>query len=1391
MIRRCASGFDRLPVTLGALLLLAFGLPGAGLPGAGLPEAAQAPASQASDISRLTLGGLVRDAAGEAVAGARVELRPTLGNFHRLRLLAAGPPGPGPVLHQRTDAAGRYSLRVPAPGFWEVRIAVDGYVPVESYSTPVVAPLTLAPVTLVPDLGVEIQVRTDDGESAAGVAIHGRASDPLAWKARAGEGWTSAPRVARSDAAGRLRLPRAMSEVLEITAVTVTGWRVATSRAQASAQLVLPPNGVGRRVRVVDESGATVAGVGIAAGNPAWSVGTSDKSGHALLTVSPTAALELQLFLADGTRWQAYLPPRDGDDPTVVEPDRVVFPRRPGLAGRVVTKADGRPLRLALVWPRHDPGTFVLTDSQGGYELPLPAYERFSVMALASGFVRRSVRAQGGAEGGRRIPTLALESAFEVAGHIVDAAGEALAAVSLEVFRDEGGAPVAWATSDAHGDFRLAGLAARSLHRAVARKDGFSTLVVPLAKPADEAPLRLVLQRSRGAFGRVVDGDEQPISGAEVSASVFGAPRGGTREPVTARTDELGRFELASLPGPRIDLEASFPGYPTLRIRGIEVPPEPESVPPEPEAEATEGTLPAPEPDPADLGTLVLVAGTELAGRVTDPEGKAVAEVEIRVVKTQEARAAAPGTALRRATVAAVSDTRGKFRITGLEPDNKLLLEARHPHHLPTLMRDVAPPLEEALHIVLDPAASVRGDVISVAGEPIVGARVALSAASPEVGEVVPRGRQGEASRSVVTDEQGGFSIAGVVPGELLISADADGYQPSTPEALAVRPRETVDGLQLILKRGAVVEGLIVDEEDEAVVGADVRLAAQRGVSDAEGRFRLVGVVPGLAPLRVEHPEFERWRREVYVELGENLMDVVLERGLEVAGRVVDERGEPVSGAQVAFERRNWRDPRRHETVSDDAGVFRVSGIIDGAYDLEAGAAGYAKTHLEAALRIDGESFTDLEVVLRPGGSVVGRILGLDFDELLGVAVTAESDALTQRGTVDYEGAYQVVDLAPGTWRVKASLEGGRREVARHVVIRGADQPARRDLEFGGVVLSGRVTYDGRPLPDTTVQLSGREIAARRTAITDYQGEFELLDLEPARYQLAVSNAQQLLNHTREVAVFSSREIGIDLESSAIAGRVIGKESARPIDGALVILTQLLGGGEIGSMVSLVADGEGAFSVARLTPGSYRLEARKDAYAPAEQLLEIEAGTDREDLEVPMEATAGVELQVRLASGRLPESLLLNVLGSGGQSIFSEFRVGLQGGYAYFPTVPSGSWELVVSTSGGAASRVPATVPGPPIEVVLPDAGRLRVQVGALAESNLLATLTLFGPGGGPFEAVDGSGRLQREWTVTGGAAVVADIPAGVWVLRVVAADGQLWEGTVTTSGSPWAEIEL
>ncbi|HEX6865135.1 MAG TPA: carboxypeptidase-like regulatory domain-containing protein, partial [Thermoanaerobaculia bacterium] len=339
------------------------------------------------------------------------------------------------------------------------------------------------------------------------------------------------------------------------------------------------------------------------------------------------------------------------------------------------------------------------------------------------------------------------------------------------------------------------------------------------------------------------------------------------------------------------------------------------------------------------------------------------------------------------------------------------------------------------------------------------------------------------------------------------------------------------------------------------------------------------------------------------------------------------------------------------------------------------------------------------------------------------------------------------------------------------------------DLEFGrSLTLTGHVLYGGEPLPGATVTLRGLDVSAERQGTADWEGAFRFEDVKPGGYRLQVLSQRELLNHSEELRIDTDRDVLVEIAAVRVSGTVVDSGSDQPLAGALVALRRLAGG-EAAFMVAIGTDEEGYFALPAVTEGPYRMTVTKDGYSPSERQVDVHPAANLQEMKIPLDPAAGLDLDVRFASGGRPPHVSAAVLDGSGRQVLFEIRAVDPSGRARFPTVPAGSWEVLVSAPGAALASVSARVPGAPVPVVLRNAGRLTVRIPALAGSDQVATLTLTGEGGA-FRALSPYGTVRTQWTVEGGKAIVEGVPAGTWSLSVTAPDGKSWSGTATTAGA-------
>jgi protocatechuate 3,4-dioxygenase beta subunit len=535
------------------------------------------------------------------------------------------------------------------------------------------------------------------------------------------------------------------------------------------------------------------------------------------------------------------------------------------------------------VWPGDDPGNVTSTDDRGVYTVPSRAGGRAWVQVEARGFRPRAVTLPPAGDPAP-VPTLALEPAVTLAGRVVDAAGAPLAGAVItvapegrelyEVFDLDRAA--GRAASDGDGRFLLRGLGPAATYGLVASRPGYRAA---RSTAAADGVIRLVLERARSAHGVAVDSQERPLAGVEVTIRSAAAPG----ESVTAVTDGLGRFEVPALPADRVDLEARRAGFAPMRVPGVAI---------------VRGS------GSADLGVLVLAPGVRVEGRVADAAGRPLSEVEVWWAEADRPPSRTLAGTLRPRTPAAVSDEDGRFAIADLTAGRPVNVLLARPGYLPAWVAGVEAPSAEPVRVVLERASGLHGRVEDEAGEPVPGARVRLRSAGPPPGTVGVEPRRAENAADLRADRDGAFTFAEIAPGGVTLEAWAEGFLPLEPVELQVPPNEEVRDVRLILDRGASVSGWIATPGGEPVAGAGIRIGSARSESDAEGRYQMSGVPLGLQALVLSHPAYLRKLQEVDVQAGVNRVDLVVEKGTTVSGRVIDEAGSPKLGVTVTLSNR-------------------------------------------------------------------------------------------------------------------------------------------------------------------------------------------------------------------------------------------------------------------------------------------------------------------------------------------------------------------------------------------------------------------------------------------------------------------------------------------------------
>ncbi len=261
-------------------------------------------------------------------------------------------------------------------------------------------------------------------------------------------------------------------------------------------------------------------------------------------------------------------------------------------------------------------------------------------------------------------------------------------------------------------------------------------------------------------------------------------------------------------------------------------------------------------------------------------------------------------------------------------------------------------------------------------------------------------------------------------------------------------------------------------------------------------------------------------------------------------------------------------------------------------------------------------------------GTIQGMVTDAESGEPIeGALVIATSgfggQATVDSATSDAEGAYSISDLAQGFYMTAASAEGYQPSQSNFPVNLGGNQTFERNFELipgsgtGNASIGGTVTDQetDEPVGGAQVVLSvrtgfggGGNWQALDTVMANAEGGYMFADLiADQRYRLDVTADGYFAGRQSNIFLQPGQELAADIslepvgdQVGTIAGTITDSESNEPIDGATVILSQHLGGGEYDMIDTMMtgADGQYSFTDVPATTG-YRVQASADNHEAA------------------------------------------------------------------------------------------------------------------------------------------------------------------------------------------------
>ncbi len=482
----------------------------------------------------------------------------------------------------------------------------------------------------------------------------------------------------------------------------------------------------------------------------------------------------------------------------------------------------------------------------------------------------------------------------------------------------------------------------------------------------------------------------------------------------------------------------------------------------------------------------------------------------------------------------------------------------------------------------------------------------------------------------------------------------------------------------------------------------------------------------------------------------------------KVSGRVLDQGGDPVSGASVSFVDR-WNPEPQAQTQSGPGGRFVLEQVPAGQGTVAASLAGQmALSAVDVTGDLDG-----VELELAATGKLevrvensVGQPLG---ERKVDVRRTGKLSARWEaHATTDAQGEARFDALPVGEYSVGSSRNN--MSFANSATVKPGETASVTIRFLYDVDLAGVVLAHGQPVPNAKLTVSqgsdaGQGIPVHTFATTDEEGKFRV-PVSRGRFELLVTAAEG----TKRLSVDSPAEdLRITLEAASSLSGVVVEPDGQPASGYRVSVFLTENPNFFDEAAAHQETGaQGTFAFEQLARGRYRVEAaRPDRSESRKASATVELGAQPTEVRLVLPAGKRLEGVVVDAAHKPLEGAQVYATAMG-QSGNDRVVTDAQGNFV-MPNVQADKLTVTASMNGYSSKTLQdVKAPAQGLELVLTRTGKVKGRV--LLPNHTPAPL--FGLGGRRFQ--DPTGAFELDLSTGNGQGVTLEVPdvgSSVWVL--------------------------
>ena len=636
-------------------------------------------------------------------------------------------------------------------------------------------------------------------------------------------------------------------------------------------------------------------------------------------------------------------------------------------------------------------------------------------------------------------------------------------------------------------------------------------------------PIEIILQPGVAVLGQVTNDSGQPVQWAMINIQNI---RDNRTSAESAVSDEAGRYALTCLAPGAYRATCGVKGYGSV-TKELQI--------------------------PKDASTVkldfIIAAGGQITGKVVQPVGEGDQPVpSVMMYASTANRGERTDSIYYDQSIRTKKD--GTFTFEGVPYDMPTNVgplysgpNPKSPKCVTLEKGKILPPLE----FRLPPPGDVKGHVVNMDKQPVVGAEIIIHGGSYYT--------EGNGEKKNICDADGAFHVEGLFSDvQYTFSAKAKGYAPANSDLAWPNSKEEII---IVMHPGNTIKGqVVIGQGRQPLPGMTLTLDGtdrKEIETDAEGRFVWEDLPKGDYQINGKKVSAERTylikpQDALVIDESQNVFEVTLEAviGQCIRGKaLMQDSKAPVANARVACE--PLQDQKRFifgghpSATSNEDGAFEIGPIVPGKYRVLASKLGLLavqrkqkETDSGTVVVEEGKDASEVELLFTAGGMITGVVVDTDGAPISNASVWAAS-----QGTYDWHetvltnesGKFAIpgLPLTGNKYRAKANNSKGQQASSEEVVI-SAEKPTAdvRIVFTDGALVSGTVK-DAAGKPIANAKITAGDGTNSSAAITGADGKYSIQNLiEGRKYYFRAEAPNFLLKDIENVEIKNGQETIVD-----------------------------------------------------------------------------------------------------------------------------------------------------------------------------------------------------------------------------------------------------------------------